>query len=139
VLSEEKKLLEKKESYTPMEAKRAYHHVDRLVAQKALTARQVGAHRKHIAGRVRVVLKSSYSGQAAKRAKAEIARLTEVDGFVSRLASPLAVHPDVDGHQRSIRKSLAVMAAMCSYANEIDSYLGYLESKRGPRQLDSGE
>jgi hypothetical protein len=61
------------------------------------------------------------------------------DGFVSRLASPLAVHPDVDGHQRSIRKSLAVMAAMCSYANEIDSYLGYLESKRGPRQLDSGE
>ena len=47
-------MLEKKESYTPKEAKRAYDQVDRLVAEKALTARQAGAHRKHIAGRVRV-------------------------------------------------------------------------------------
>ena len=55
-------MLEKKESYTPQEAKRAFDQVDRLFAEKALTARQAGAHRKHIAGRVRVVLKSSYSG-----------------------------------------------------------------------------
>jgi hypothetical protein len=49
------------------------------------------------------------------------------DGFVSRLASPLAVHPDVGGHQRSICRSLAAMAGMCSYGEEIDSYLSYLE------------
>ena len=32
---------------------RAYDQVDRLVAEKALKARQAGAHRKYIAGRVR--------------------------------------------------------------------------------------
>ena len=57
MLSEEKRLLEKKESYTPKEARRAYDQVDRLVADKALTARQAGVHRRHIAGRVRVMLK----------------------------------------------------------------------------------
>ena len=75
-------MLKKKESYTPKEAKRAYDQVDRLVAEKALTARQAGAHRRQIPGRVQVMLKSSYSGQAAKRAKAEIARLT-VTGTIS--------------------------------------------------------
>jgi hypothetical protein len=92
VLSEEKKLLEKKESYTPMEAKRAYHHVDRLVAEKALTARQAGAYRRHIAGRVRVALKSSYSGQAAKRAKAEIAKLTDAGTISAHSARAYRAH-----------------------------------------------
>jgi hypothetical protein len=64
-------LLDKKEIYTPKEAERAYDQVDRLVADKALTARQAGAHRRHIASRLRVVLQSSYIGQAAKRAKAK--------------------------------------------------------------------
>ena len=31
--------MEKKESYTPAEAKRVYERLDRLVADKALTAR----------------------------------------------------------------------------------------------------
>src|SRR5215207_99962 len=90
--SEEKRWLEKKESYTPKEAKRAYDQVDRLVAEKALTARQAGAHRRHIVGRVQVMLKSSYSGQAAKRAKAEIARLTETGTISTNPARAYRAH-----------------------------------------------
>jgi hypothetical protein len=85
-------LLEKKENYTPKEAKRAYDQVDRLVAEKALTARQAGAYRRHIAGRVRVMLKSSYGGQAAKRAKAEIARLTDAGKISANSARAYRAH-----------------------------------------------
>jgi hypothetical protein len=85
-------LLEKKESYTPKEAKRAYDQVDRLVAENAFTARQAGAHRRHIASRVRVMLKSSYSGQAAKRAKAEIARLTDTGTISTNSARAYRAH-----------------------------------------------
>jgi hypothetical protein len=58
-------LLEKKESYTPAEAKRAYNQLDHLVAEKTLTPRQAGAHRRHIASRVRVSLKPAYNQAAA--------------------------------------------------------------------------
>jgi len=64
---EEDILMEKKDSYTPAAAKRAYDQLDQLVADKALTARQAGAHRRHIARQVRLVLKPSY--KAARRAK----------------------------------------------------------------------
>ena len=70
-------MLEKKESYTPAEARRVNEQLDRLVAEKALTARQAGAHRRHVASRVRVAPKASYSEQAARRAKSEIVKLTE--------------------------------------------------------------
>ena len=69
--------MEKKETYTPAEAKRAYDQLDKLVADKTLTARQAGAHRRHIASRVRVLLKEAYSEQTAKRAKSEIVKLME--------------------------------------------------------------
>ena len=75
--TKENALIEKKESYTPIEAKRVLNQLEWLVSEKALTARQAGAHRRHIASRVRVALKPSYSEQAAKRAKAEIAKLSE--------------------------------------------------------------
>jgi hypothetical protein len=39
--------MEKKESYTPAEAKRAYGQLDRLVAERALKARQAGASPTH--------------------------------------------------------------------------------------------
>jgi hypothetical protein len=70
-------LFEKNETYTPAEAKRAYDKLDQLVAQKTISARQAGAHRRHIGSRVRVALKSAYSAQAAKRAKTEIGKLAE--------------------------------------------------------------
>ncbi len=69
-------MFEKKESYTPTEAKRAYAQLDQLVAEKALTPRQAGAHRRHVASRVRVNLKPAYNPQAARRAKTEIEKLT---------------------------------------------------------------
>lgn len=70
-------MFEKRDSYTPTEAKRAYDRLDQLVAEKALTPRQAGAHRRHIASRVRVVLKPAYNPQGARRAKSEIEKLTE--------------------------------------------------------------
>ena len=70
-------VFEKKESYTPAEAKRAYDQLNQLVAEKALTPRQAGAHRRYIASRVRVSLKPAYNPQAARRAKSEIEKLTE--------------------------------------------------------------
>jgi hypothetical protein len=70
-------MFDKKETYTPAEAKRAYDELDQLVAEKALTPRQAGAHRRHIASRVRVNLKPTYNPQSARRAKSEIEKLTE--------------------------------------------------------------
>ena len=67
----------KREIYSPSEAKWAYDQLDQLIAEKALTPRQAGAHRRHIASRVRVSLKPAYNPQTARRAKTEIERLTE--------------------------------------------------------------
>ena len=85
-------MLDKKESYTPAEAKRVYHRLDRLVAEKALTARQAGAHRKHVASRVPVALKASYTDQAARRAKSEIATLTEAGTITPNAARAYRAH-----------------------------------------------
>ena len=85
-------MLDKKESYTPAEAKRAYDQLDGLVANKALTARQAGAHRRHVASRVRVALKASYSEQAARRAKSEIVTLTETGAITPNAARAYRAH-----------------------------------------------
>lgn len=85
-------MLAKKESYTPAEAKRAYDQLDRLVADKALTARQAGAHRRHVASRVRVALQASYSEQAARRAKSEIVKLTESGAITPNAARAYRAH-----------------------------------------------
>ena len=85
-------MLAKKESYTPAEAKRAYDQLDRLVADKALTARQAGAHRRHVASRVRVALKASHTEPAARRAKAEIMALTEAGTITPSAARAYRAH-----------------------------------------------
>jgi hypothetical protein len=85
-------LFDKKESYTPAEAKRAYDQLDQLVATKRITSRQAGAHRRHIASRVRVALKPSYTTQAAKRAKAEIGKLTEAGTITLKSAAAYRAH-----------------------------------------------
>jgi hypothetical protein len=84
--------MEKKESYTPAEAKRAYDQLGRLVAEKALTAQQAGAHRRHVASRVRVTLKEAYSEQAAKRAKSEIVKLMEAGSITPNAARAYRAH-----------------------------------------------
>ncbi len=73
-------MFEKKDSYTPAEAKRAAEKLDALVADEEITARQAGAYRRYILSRVRLNLKPSYTAQAAKRAKTEIVKLTEAGG-----------------------------------------------------------
>ncbi len=85
-------MFEKRETYTPAEAKRAYDQLDRLVADRALTARQAGAHRRHIASRVRVTLKEAYSEQAAKRAKSEIVKLVEAGTITPMTARAYRAH-----------------------------------------------
>jgi 2'-5' RNA ligase len=85
-------ILLKKDRYTPAEAKRAYDQLDRLVADKSLTARQAGAHRRHIANRIRVALKEAYSEQAARRAKAEIVRLAEAGTISPNSARAYRAH-----------------------------------------------
>ena len=84
--------MEKKETYTPAEAKRAYDQLDKLVADKTLTARQAGAHRRHIASRVRVLLKEAYSEQTAKRAKSEIVKLMEAGTITPYAARAYRAH-----------------------------------------------
>jgi hypothetical protein len=84
--------VEKKETYTPTEAKLAYVQVDKLVAEKTLTARQAGAHRRHIASRVRVAMKEAYSKQAAKRAKSEIVKLMEAGTVTPNAARAYRAH-----------------------------------------------
>jgi hypothetical protein len=85
-------LFEKKDTYSPAEAKRAYDRLDQLVAEKTITARQAGAHRRHIASRVRVTLKPAYNAQAAKRAKSEIGKLTEAGTITSKSAAAYRAH-----------------------------------------------
>ncbi|WP_046867646.1 hypothetical protein [Microvirga massiliensis] len=85
-------MFEKKDSYTPAEAKQAYDQLDQLVAKKTLTPRQAGAHRRHIANRVRVALKPSYTVQAAKRAKMEITKLTEAGTITMKSVAAYRAH-----------------------------------------------
>jgi hypothetical protein len=85
-------LIEKKQSYTPMEAQRAYEKLDQLVAKKAMNPRQAGAYRRHIASRVQVTLKPSYTAQAARRAKAEIVRLTQAGTVSMKSAAAYRAH-----------------------------------------------
>ena len=85
-------LFEKKDSYTPTEAKRAYDHLDRFVAEKTMSPRQAGAHRRHIADHTRVVLKSSYTARAAQRAKTEIVKLTEAGTITMKSAAAYRAH-----------------------------------------------
>ena len=85
-------LFEKKDSYTPTEAKRAYDHLDRFVAEKTMSPRQAGAHRRHIADHTRVALKSSYTARAAQRAKTEIVKLTEAGTITMKSAAAYRAH-----------------------------------------------
>jgi hypothetical protein len=85
-------VFEKKDSYAPAEAKRAYTQLDRLVAEKAMNPRQAGTHRRYIASRVRVTLKPSYTVQGASRAKAEIVMLTEAGVITIKSAAAYRAH-----------------------------------------------
>ena len=85
-------MFEKKQSYSPTEASRAYDHLDRLVAEKSINLRQAGAYRRHIASRVRVMLKPAYSAQAARRAKTEIVKLTEAGTITMKSAAAYRAH-----------------------------------------------
>jgi hypothetical protein len=85
-------LFEKKQSYSPTEAKRAYDQLDRLVAEKSLNPRQAGAYRRHITSRVQVMLKPAYSAQAARRAKTEIVKLTEAGTITMKSAAAYRAH-----------------------------------------------
>jgi hypothetical protein len=85
-------VFEKRDAYTPLEAMRANEELDRLVARNRMTSRQAGAHRRHIARRVRLALKPSYSMQAAKRAKSEIEKLTEAGSITSKSAAAYRAH-----------------------------------------------
>ena len=85
-------MFEKKETYTPAEAKRANDQLDRLVASKSMTSRQAGAYRMHIARRVRVALKSSYTAQTARRAKTEILKLTESGAITPKSSAAFRAH-----------------------------------------------
>jgi hypothetical protein len=85
-------VFKKQDSYTPAEAKRAYGQLDKLVAKQEMTARQAGAHRRHVSGRIRVALKPEYTAQAAKRAKTEIAKLTEAGTITMKSAAAYRAH-----------------------------------------------
>lgn len=85
-------MFEKKDSYTPAEAKRAYDQLDRLVAGKAMSPRQAGAQRRYLTSRVRVTLKPSYTAQAARRAKSEIVKLTEAGTITMKSAAAYRAH-----------------------------------------------
>ena len=85
-------MFEKKQSYTPTEAQRAYEQLDQLVAKKAINPRQAGAYRRHIASRVQVTLKPSYTEQAARRGKAEIVTLTEDGTITTKSAAAYRAH-----------------------------------------------
>jgi hypothetical protein len=85
-------MLEKKQRYTPTEAKRAHEQLDQLVAKKAINPRQAGAYRRHLASRVAVTLKPSYTAQAARRAKAEIVKLTETGTITMKSAAAYRAH-----------------------------------------------
>jgi len=85
-------LFDKKDSYTPTEAKRAYDRLDQLVAERTFSPRQAGAHRRYITSRIRVVLKPSYSARAAQQAKTEIVKLTEAGALTIKSAAAYRAH-----------------------------------------------
>ena len=85
-------MFEKRDTYTPAEAQRANAQLDQLVAAKTISARQAGAHRTHIASRVRIALKPAYTTQAAKRAKTEIVKLTEAGALPTKSARAYRAH-----------------------------------------------
>jgi hypothetical protein len=85
-------LFEKKQSYSPTEAKRAYDRLDQLVAEKTINPRQAGAYRRNIASRVQVTLKPSYTAQSARRAKTEIVTLTEAGTITMKSAAAYRAH-----------------------------------------------
>jgi hypothetical protein len=85
-------LFEKKQNYSPTEAKRAYDQLDQLVAEKTINPRQAGAYRRHVASRVQVTLKPSYTVQAARRAKTEIVNLTEAGTITMKSAAAYRAH-----------------------------------------------
>ena len=85
-------MFEKKQSYSPTEAKRAYDQLDQLVAEKRINPRQAGAYRRHITSRVRVLLKPAYSAQAARRAKTEVVKLTEAGTITMKSAAAYRAH-----------------------------------------------
>jgi hypothetical protein len=85
-------MFEKRETYTPAEAKRANDQLDRLVAARSMTPRQAGAHRIHIARRVRVALKPSYTAQTAQRAKTEILKLTQIGTITPKSSAAFRAH-----------------------------------------------
>ncbi len=85
-------MFEKKQSYTPSDAERAYAELDQLVGKKTITPRQAGAYRRHVASRVQVTLKRSYSVQAARRAKTEIVKLTEAGAITMKSAAAYRAH-----------------------------------------------
>ena len=85
-------MFEKKQSYTLTEAQRAYEQLDQLVAKKAITPRQAGAYRRHIASSIQVTLKPSYTAQSARRAKAEIVKLTEGGTLTLKSAAAYRAH-----------------------------------------------
>jgi hypothetical protein len=85
-------LFSKHESYTPAEAKRALEQLDQLAADKAITARQAGAYRRHVFSHVRMTLKPEYTAQAAKRAKTEIVKLTEAGTLPIKVAAAYRAH-----------------------------------------------
>ncbi len=85
-------MFDKQDNYTPIEAQRAYAQLEQLVVTKALTPRQAGAHRRHVASRIRVSLKPAYTALAAKRAKTEIAKLTEAGTITPKSAAAYRAH-----------------------------------------------
>jgi hypothetical protein len=85
-------MFEKKESYTPTEAQRAYEQLDQLVAKKSINPRQASVYRRHISSRIQVTLKSSYTTQAARRAKAEIMKLTDAGTLTVKSAAAYRAH-----------------------------------------------
>lgn len=85
-------MFDKKQSYTPTEATRAYEQLEQLVAQKTINPRQASAYRRHIASRVHIALKPSYTQQSAWRAKAEIVKLTEAGTITIKSAAAYRAH-----------------------------------------------
>jgi hypothetical protein len=85
-------VFEKKQSYTPTEAQRAYEQLDQLVAKKSINPRQARAYRRHVVSRVEISLKPSYTTQSARRAKAEIVKLTEAGTLTMKSAAAYRAH-----------------------------------------------
>jgi hypothetical protein len=85
-------VFEKESTYTLIEARRANDRLDQLVAAKKMTPRQAGAHRRQIARGVRLTLKPAYTPQAARRAKTEILKLTEIGTITVKSSAAYRAH-----------------------------------------------